>query len=150
MPAKTSRVFQMKFFMLTVLLLFSANSWSECVTCHIDIEPDAKASAKQSQTMKLRLKTMGEKYGDPEGCVICHGGNPKAKTIPEAHIGKPKNMLNGPEHFYPDPGNIQIANKTCGQCHASHVYKLGRTLMDSKSDKYQDHLHSKGIILWDF
>jgi hypothetical protein len=64
--------------------------------------------------------------GDHGSCVVCHGGNPAATTKKEAHRGAPEDL--DAETFYPDPGSIWIADKTCGVsgCHEGYVYRLMR------------------------
>ena len=52
--------------------------------CHSGIEP---IRAHDSQMAK-QIYAKGAKLGDPNGCVICHGGNPKEeKDAKTAHTG---------------------------------------------------------------
>ena len=51
----------------------------------------------------------------------------------------------GPQEFYPDPGSIWIANRTCGQCHPGYSYRLERALMNTEAGKIQGNLHTWGI-----
>ena len=90
-----------------------------CLACHDGIEDirDDKAP------MMLQIKAIGAANGDPEGCVTCHGGNPKGTTLEDAHKGSPQGLKagNGPKTFYPDPCSVWIADNTCGQSHIDYA-----------------------------
>jgi hypothetical protein len=122
-------------------LFISSATFAQCIDCHQGIEK----IRDDNSTMMLRIKAMGASYGDVEGCVICHGGNPKANNKATAHQGKPDGMVKGPQNFYPDPGSIWIAEETCGQCHANYVYRVKRSLMNTEAGKIQGNLHTWGI-----
>ena len=114
-----------------------------CLACHDgieDIRDDASA-------MMLQIKAIGAANGDPEGCVTCHGGDPTGTTVEIAHRGAPKALKdgNGPKTFYPDPGSVWIADKTCGQCHVGYAYRVERSLMNTEAGKIQGNLHTWGI-----
>ncbi len=51
-------------------------------------------------------------------CVRCHGGNRRANSLPQAHKG-----------LVPNPSSMENAPRFCGKCHASHVKKIGRSVM---------------------
>ncbi|MBI4344623.1 MAG: cytochrome C [Euryarchaeota archaeon] len=118
----------------TALLLFlvpSASALEDPTTCddagcHQGIEPIMEEGA----IMLAAIQAKG-------GCVVCHGGNPKAKTKGEAHTGAPADLP--AETFYRDPGSIWIVDKTCGQagCHPEKPYTLMRSLMQTEAGKIQ-------------
>ena len=138
-----SRYIKLAFFTIFLSLLPQLSS-AQCIDCHKGIEP----IREDGSVMMLQIKALGQQYGDPEGCVICHGGNPKAKEAKEAHTGVPakmKNMAKAPKDFYPDPGSIWIAENTCGQCHANYAYRVERSLMNTEAGKIQGNLHTWGI-----
>ncbi len=114
-----------------------------CLGCHEGIEE----IREQGSMMLMQTKIIGKVNGDPNGCVTCHGGNPKGLTAKEAHQGAPKNLANGigPKTFYPDPGSIWIADRTCGQCHVGYPYRMERGLMNTEAGKIQGNLHTWGI-----
>ncbi len=113
-----------------------------CLSCHEGIE----SIREEGSDMLQQIRDKGARYGDPEGCVVCHGGNPKGLTPEEAHAGIPEGMdPNGPQEYYPDPGSIWIADNTCGQCHPGYVYRLERSLMNTEAGKIQGNLHTWGI-----
>ncbi len=112
-----------------------------CLSCHDGIE-DIR---DKNSPMMLQITAIGGSHGDPAGCVVCHGGNPKGKTAEEAHSGVPATMTSGPKTFYPDPGSIWVADNTCGQCHAGYAYRLERALMNTEAGKIQGNLHTWGI-----
>jgi len=117
-----------------------------CLSCHegIDDFKDPKSPMMQM------IYGIGKQHGDPKGCVVCHGGNPKATTYADAHKGIPESMkkVDGPKDYYPDPGSLWIADKTCGQsaaCHQDHVYNMSRSLMSTEAGKIQGNLHTWGV-----
>ena len=127
---------------LTATTPESGEQVAGCMSCHEGIEP----IREEGSAMLLTIRGMGAAYGDPEGCVVCHGGNPEGTTADEAHRGTPANMLpNGPREFYPDPGSLWVANQTCGQCHPGYAYRLERSLMNTEAGKIQGNLHTWGI-----
>jgi len=74
------------------------------------------------------------------------GGNPQATTAEEAHKGTHPNMApNGPQTFFRDPGSIEIADQTCGQCHPGYAYRVQRSLTNTEAGKIQGNLHTWGI-----
>jgi len=98
-----------------------------------------------------QIKAFGAQANDPAGCVVCHGGNPRGLTKEEAHKGAPDALKGrGPQDFYPDPGSIWIANRTCGQCHPGYDYRLNLSLMQTEAGKIQGNLHTWGYPeTWD-
>jgi len=114
-----------------------------CLSCHEGIEEIREPGSQ----MLEQLKAIGADVGDPAGCVTCHGGNPQGLTAEEAHKGSPADLVEGagPEHFYPDPGSVWIAERTCGQCHSDYAYRLERSLMNTEAGKIQGNLHTWGI-----
>ena len=117
----------------TTIMFVVFQAQAQCIDCHKGIE-DIR---ENSSAMMMSIKAMGTQHGDGEGCVICHGGNPTADTAEEAHKGKPSTMTIGPKNFYPDPGSLTIANRTCGMCHPTHHYRLERALMNTEAEKIQ-------------
>ncbi len=113
-----------------------------CQSCHAGIEK----IREQGSVMLLQIEAIGGSMGDPGGCVVCHGGTPDATTKAGAHSGSPAALsANGPDTFYPDPGSLWIADKSCGQCHQGYVYRLERALMNTEAGKIQGNLHTWGI-----
>ncbi len=113
-----------------------------CLSCHEGIEP----IREDGSAMLATIRGMGLAYGDPEGCVVCHGGDPSATAAEAAHTGAPANMPpNGPTEFYRDPGSIWVADRTCGQCHPGYAYRMERALMATEAGKIQGNLHTWGI-----
>ncbi|NIA18884.1 MAG: cytochrome C [Xanthomonadaceae bacterium] len=94
--------------------------------------------------MQAQIVSIGKMHGDPSGCTVCHGGNP-AETVDKkkAHMGAPKGII--ADTYYPDPGSLWIAEKTCGQCHLGYVYNLERALMNTEAGKIQGNVHTFGF-----
>ena len=113
-----------------------------CLTCHQGIAP----IRQHSSDMMKEIYKKGLKAGDPNGCILCHGGNPDAKTAKEAHRGTVAYFSNhdGPKDFYPDPGSSWINENTCGQCHQEQVGAQMNSLMMTEQGKIQGTLWSFG------
>lgn len=95
---------------------------SGCMKCHAGIEPIREEGSQMMQ----EIRELGELDGDPEGCIVCHGGDPKAEDKETAHSG---------DFFYPDPGSSWVNEDTCGQCHWEHVEHAWRSLMMTEAGK---------------
>ena len=97
---------------------------SRCAECHAGIEwirePDTD--------MMKRILALGRSRGDPAGCIVCHGGDPKATTAESAHAGP---------QFFADPSSPWINEHTCGQCHPRHVKTQWTSLMMTEAGKIQ-------------
>ena len=50
-------------------------------------------------------------------CEGCHQGDPEGATKERAHAG-----------LYGNPGDLNIAEKTCGQCHEDNVSRIKKSL----------------------
>lgn len=113
-----------------------------CLSCHDGIEKFT------SGIMMETIEAMGPDLGDPAGCVVCHGGTPQGLTPEEAHAGTPVDLADagGPHTFYPDPGALWIADKSCGQCHDGYAERLTKSLMNTEAGKLQGNLWSWGVI----
>lgn len=113
-----------------------------CLSCHEGIEDFTGG------IMMETIKAMGPDFGDPDGCVVCHGGNPQGLTAEEAHKGSHPELADagGPHTFYPDPGALDIADKSCGQCHDGYARRLELSLMNTEAGKLQGNLWSWGIL----
>ncbi len=121
--------------LLAVLAIFTlsglrAQSTSGCLSCHKGIEDIRTPDSPMMQ----QIRTMGAKYGDPSGCVVCHGGNPNATTKKAAHSGR----------FYADPGSPWINENTCGLCHQQEVKAQWQSLMMTEAGKIQGVAWSAG------
>ena len=97
---------------------------SGCLECHKGIEPIRQPGSE----MMEEILSIGRARGDPAGCVVCHGGDPKAKDKETAHQSKA---------FYPDPGSPWINENTCGRCHHDHVRVQWHSLMMTEAGKIQ-------------
>lgn len=115
-----------------------------CLACHAGIEDFSDGP------MMLAIKGMGTPYGDPGGCVVCHGGDPTAAIADAAHAGTPQGLAaaGGPHMFYPDPGSVWIADQTCGLCHKGYAERLEKALMNTEAGKLQGNLWSWPGSTW--
>jgi len=113
-----------------------------CLSCHQGIEPIRQHPSEMMQAIYKK----GARANDPNGCVVCHGGNAIATTKQRAHFGSMDYLLShdGPKHFYPDPGSSWINENTCGQCHQEQVFAQMNSLMMTEQGKIQGTLWSFG------
>jgi hypothetical protein len=97
--------------------------------------------------MMSAVQALGKPHKDPAGCVVCHGGTPTATDTASAHRGAPEALaeVGGPQRFYPDPGSLWIAQRTCGQCHGGYAERLSKALMNTEAGKLQGNLWSWGL-----
>ncbi len=116
-----------------------------CLTCHKGIE-----NMHRSSVVKL-------------GCVDCHGGNPRARTVAEAHV-KPRypekwktsanpvrsfTLLNkeDPDFIkFVNPGDLRIADETCGSCHPQEVLNSKKSMMATSALFWGEAAYSNGIV----
>ena len=130
---------------LCLALAATAYGAGGCSTaeCHQGIADIRESDSEMLRTIKLN----GSQHSDPDGCVMCHGGNPKATKKEEAHQGVPPTLriAPGPKEFYPDPGSIWIAENSCGACHPGYVYRNKLGLMNTEAGKIQGNL-----VTWGF
>ncbi|OQX72684.1 MAG: hypothetical protein B6D61_13420, partial [Bacteroidetes bacterium 4484_249] len=74
-----------------------------CLTCHEGIEPIREHNSKMMQA----IYEEGEKMGDPNGCVVCHFGDPDEEV----------NKQKAHKELIRFPGSMWVNDKTCGKCH---------------------------------
>jgi len=117
-----------------------------CLTCHKNIEP-----MHASPAVKL-------------GCTDCHGGNATATSKKEAHGVEPKNKdlwktSANPERSYArlndesaefikfvNPGDLRVAQETCGGCHQKQVNAVPRSTMTTSSVFWAAASYANGIL----
>lgn len=107
--------------------------------CHAGIEPIRGHSSGMAQ----QIYAKGAEMGDPNGCVVCHGGNPKEeKDAKIAHTGAPA----GGEltTFVVHSGSVWVNEKICGQCHQEWTYAQFRSIMQTEAGKIQGALWGWG------
>ncbi len=108
-----------------------AKQGNGCLACHRGIEEFSPRHSKMRKSIKLK----GKAKGDPEGCIVCHGGDPKQREAKKAQQG----------NFYPDPGSPWVNARTCGLCHRQHVKAQWRSLMMTEAGKIQGTAWSAGL-----
>ena len=107
--------------------------------CHAGIEPITSHGSEMAKQIYRR----GGKLGDPNGCVVCHGGNPQEeKDVKIVHKGTPKGSQL--EAFNRHSAAMGINAKTCGQCHKEWVYAGKRSVMQTEAGKIQGALWGWG------
>ncbi len=101
---------------------------SGCMSCHAGIELIREPDSEMMQKIMAR----GLEQGDPAGCIVCHGGDPKeTEDKAVAHGGE------SGDGFFPAPGSPWINEQTCGQCHQKHVDVQWTSLMMTEAGKIQ-------------
>ena len=112
-------------------------------SCHASIEPIRQPDTKMLQ----RIRERGREFGDPDGCVVCHGGDASATTPAAAHSGTSPELAaaGGPDAFFADPASPWVNERSCGQCHAQLVAAQWNSLMMTEAGKIQGTSWSFGI-----
>ncbi|MCP4441825.1 MAG: cytochrome C [Aureispira sp.] len=90
--------------------------------------------------MMQAIYKLADDAGFPNNdCIVCHGGDPLAKTKELAHAGTVNYFKEnkGPKNFYPDPGTPTINEHTCGVCHEEQVRTQFTSLMYTEAGKIQ-------------
>ena len=118
----------------------AATAQSGCLSCHDGIEPFSRGG------MDIAIKALSKTF-DTSGCTVCHGGDPNANTVDKAHAGSSAALLEigGATEFYPDPGSMWIAEKTCGLCHSGYNQRLKKSLMATETGKLQGNFWAWGL-----
>ncbi len=116
-----------------------------CLVCHNGIE-----KMHVSEAVKL-------------GCTDCHGGNPRARTLTAAHV-QPRfperwqssanpvrsfTLLNEerPEFVrFVNPGDLRIADETCGSCHPQEVLRVKKSMMTTSTLLWGGAAYNNGIV----
>ncbi len=107
--------------------------------CHSGIEP----IRAHDSGMAKQIYALGKSLGDPNGCVVCHGGNPQeGKDVAIAHRGAPEGSPL--KVFNRNSASMWINDKTCGQCHQKWVYAAHRSIMQTEAGKIQGALWGWG------
>jgi len=122
-----------------------ANKSQGCLTCHRGTE-----NMHESPVVKL-------------GCTDCHGGNPLAKTLDMAHV-KPtfsdvwKSSANPKRSFtvlneekpefikFVNPGDLRVAEETCGACHPQEVLNVKKSMMTTSILLFGGAAYNNGIV----
>ncbi len=111
-----------------------------CLACHGGIEPTRPLDSG----MMNQILAQGAALGDPNGCVVCHGGTPAETTNKQkAHSGAPQGSVLAA--FTPVPGALQVNDQTCGRCHTDHTYNVHRSIMNTDAGKMKAITWSFGI-----
>ncbi len=103
-----------------------------CLTCHTGID----AIREHNSKMAKQIYEMGVLEGDPNGCVVCHAGNPDET--------KNKNIAH--QDMIKFSGSLLAYDKTCGICHEDYDYNLERNLMQTEAGKIQGVLWGWGAM----
>jgi len=87
-----------------------------CLQCHAGIEDISTIPAMRDLA-----------------CTFCHGGDPEATTVEEAHVGIVRN-----------PGDMRVVNKTCAICHPNVVEDLLKSLHSTMAGKISSARYGVG------
>jgi len=116
-----------------------------CITCHDGIEPMHASRA-------VRLS-----------CTDCHGGNGATRVKEEAHV-KPRFPATWPSSANPqrsytallqespefvkfiNPGDLRVAQETCGNCHQKQVNAVPRSTMTTSAIFWGAVGYANGLI----
>jgi hypothetical protein len=107
--------------------------------CHAGLEP----IRAHNSVMAKQIYEMGSKMGDPNGCVVCHAGDPTQEDdAKKAHTGAPEGSPL--DTFVLHSASVWVNQKICGQCHEPWVYAQYRSIMQTEAGKIQGALWGWG------
>ncbi|HEX8153693.1 MAG TPA: hypothetical protein VF698_11230 [Thermoanaerobaculia bacterium] len=130
---------------LFVLCAFAASAKEQCETCHTNIEP-----MHASEVVQLT-------------CTQCHGGDPAATDKQRAHVIPRfpniwKTSANPPRTYtrlmdesaefvrFINPGDLRVAQETCGPCHQQQVNAVPRSTMATSSVFWAAAGYANGLL----
>ena len=116
-----------------------------CLCCHENV-----TDMHRQETVKL-------------GCVDCHGGDPTASTLSKAHVHprfpdawrtsanpvRSYTLLNheSPEFIrFVNPGDLRVADITCGQCHPQETLAVKKSMMTHGAMLWGAALYNNGSV----
>lgn len=113
--------------------------------CHAEIE--AAQNIHKSQSVRI-------------GCTFCHGGNAQVTDADEAHAGSKAQRARGKgQRLYAEwlkldyatvkhlnPGDLRVAEETCGPCHASEVLRVKKSMMATSALLWGGASYNNGIL----
>ena len=112
--------------------------YPKCLLCHSDIENVTK------NMLGLELD-----------CTFCHGGDPMATTIADAHIFPNGNVVYDNRippidddlayQKFINPSNLRAVDDTCGICHPSVVRKVRKSMMATTAGHYGGGFYQNGV-----
>ena len=122
-----------------------------CLTCHSKIEQVHATVTSES----------GEELIGPGDCVVCHGGDPEATELAEAHVLPPDDFDSYYHGLAPDqldalpveyvrfrnPGDIRANDVSCGDagCHADKVATQRNSVMTTNTGHYMPTRYYAGL-----
>ena len=133
-----------------------------CVTCHGGGEDERDLDGDGRPDPGIEQAHREANFGAGR-CSVCHGSDPTATTLEEAHVAVPSDWAEirgtegrapAPEGFIRDfapnqldridqdylqfinPGDMRVLDRTCGSagCHEEHAANLSSSVMTSSSD----------------
>ncbi len=80
--------------------------------------PSLKDCASPGECVRCHNENRSMDLSHAVPCIICHGGNPNAQEKEAAH-----------QSLIPDPGDLEVVEKTCGKCHPDEATRVRRSSM---------------------
>ena len=97
------------------------------------------------------------------GCTDCHGGNGRTRDVEQAHpsplhpdrwpsAANPERpyMLTLEESWdwirFVNPGDLRVANQTCGKCHTQEVLNVSKSMMTNSAHFWGGAAYVNGIV----
>jgi hypothetical protein len=106
------------FFLVLYLYLLSPHGLAT-----VEIVPSQTGKPERCLTCHTGIESIGTSHPTQQfGCVSCHGGQALATDKETAHIGITRN-----------PGDLSVADKYCGSCHAAQTALVPRNIMSTYS-----------------
>ncbi|MHC5022794.1 MAG: hypothetical protein ACYTGG_02620 [Planctomycetota bacterium] len=110
-----------------------------CLVCHGEIE---NATANMT--------------GINLDCTFCHGGDPFATTLEDAHV-QPNGHVEYGRAIPPfdqdldyqrfvNPSNLRVIHETCGVCHPTQAVHVIKSMMATAAGHYAGGLYQNGVV----
>ncbi|MGZ8831501.1 MAG: hypothetical protein ACXW2Q_14115, partial [Thermoanaerobaculia bacterium] len=158
----------MKKTLVTLVVLAAFSSVAEAASLFTQTQAEADAKSRGCISCHENIEPMHTSPAVKLGCTDCHGGNASATKKDPAHV-QPRHpeiwMRDGryssanPERSYTkindesaefikfvNPGDLRIAQETCGGCHAREVNAVPRSTMTTSSVFWAAAGYANGIL----
>lgn len=143
---------------------------TETVEKSLNLQTRSEVEKQNRNCVKCHKDAFDPHQRDPESppsfamaCVDCHGGNPAGLTEEEAHpaprftqvwtsAANPKRTEtqllkeNWDWIRFVNPGDLRVANVTCGACHAGEVLSVLKSLMTTSAHFWGTAGYCNGIL----
>lgn len=119
---RSTRLFPYAIFVVAgVTIIFTIAFTAAHLLTIVEITPSLTRNPERCLTCHTGIESIGVSHPTSQfGCVSCHGGQALATDATKAHEGVVRN-----------PGDLAVADKYCGSCHAAQTALVPRSIMST-------------------